>query len=365
MGRLGSGGWSPKARRSESRGFSRNAASLATRGRASGRDHAGRPARAPVAADPAPRARAAAGVASTTSPRTRVRPPHRLPRPRRADAGRLPVVTEKRDGRIFYRFLDSSGSATCRSRPTRSSRSPSARTSCARSRARSSTTRSARRSPRSAPGSARARRVPRAARRVVPRAAGAAQELRAPARDDPDAERGGARAPQRAHPLPHRPHRRGLDARARPVPRLVPQRRALRGGPRPQVARGAHVRGRPHHAARADRERFAVPPTSTSTRYIGASFGVIAEPRRCACASASIRAGPATSQERTWHASQELERRAAAASSSHGGRRHRRAAHLDPLVRRGRRSARAGGAARRGDARSSAGALERYEKRKR
>ena len=99
---------------------------------------------------------------------------------------------------------------------------------------------------------ARAQRVPGAARGVVPRAARPAQELRAAARDDPGAERRRRRAPRRAHALRDGEHRRDLDARARSLPRLVPQRRALRGRARPQVGRDPHLRRRSHPAARAD-----------------------------------------------------------------------------------------------------------------
>ena len=126
--------------------------------------------------------------------------------------------------------------------------------------------------------------------------------------DDPHAQRGGARAAQRARSAtapgaPAQCRRRALD----PYRVWYRSGGALRGRPRPQERRAAHVRGRPdradrRHHARASRSR----PTSTSTRYIGSSFGVIAEPATRVRILFDEALGAATSAERTWHPSQKL-----------------------------------------------------------
>jgi hypothetical protein len=216
----------------------------------------------------------------------------------------FPVVSRSATAACSTASSTRSGSATCRSRPTRSSRSRSARTS-ARARGHGL--------PRLDP--LRAREDPRRARPEladylarlgarVPRAAGPHKSyahLRETIRTLNDAV---LAQQQREDPLPHRPHGRGLVAHARPVPRLVPQRRL-------------YVVGHDHKSASCARSRStgsrAIEATAALRgradfdfeRYIGASFGVIAEP----ATRVRILFEPRWASyvaERTWHPSQKL-----------------------------------------------------------
>src|SRR5215470_10577099 len=150
---------------------------MPSRRRATVRRHARQPARAPVAADPAPRAQPLRPGARCAGRRARLRTPDRVPRPRRADAGGLPgrLGEARRPCALpLPRHLPS------RRRALHAGRDPGA---CLRrgppARARGHRLPrldplGAREDPRRA--RARADGVPRTARRVVSRAAGPAQE---------------------------------------------------------------------------------------------------------------------------------------------------------------------------------------------
>jgi len=84
-----------------------------------------------------------------------------------------------------------------------------------------------------------------------PRATGTAQELRAVSRHDPDPERCRAQSAHAPHALPDRKNRVRSNPGSGSLPGVVSKRRALRGGPRSQVRRDSHLRGRSNPPTRS------------------------------------------------------------------------------------------------------------------
>ena len=207
----------------------------------------------------------------------------------------FPVVSEKRDGRVYYRFLESFRLGDVPFTPDEilalAFSEDLLRT--LEGTVFHDSIRSALRKIRSGLGPELGDYLARLGG-CVPRASGTAQELRAFPRRDPDPER--RRGPRTTVRMRYRTGRTGSVAtrRSGPVPGLVPQRWALRRGSRPQVRRGPHLRDRSHPPPRNHRRRDSKCPRPSTSTPTSARPSASSPSRRRGSASASIGVGPPT-----------------------------------------------------------------------